>query len=409
LIKLNKKFFILKDLMLNIIGMFFVTGILQLVVYPFLSRQVEPSNFGTILTVIGIGNALAVIFGSSLTNVKLLTQNEYVNELKFKDFKALVLKSILLIVPIMTAVSILYSKQSSVIGIILVNVITILIMLRAYMVSYYRIELNYKLILYHLIITGLGYLFGILLYSVVKYWEVVFLSGEITAFIFAYKTTKYKNEEYKTSQLYKKTQNEYIQLIASSAITNVMVYIDRILINPILGAASVAIFFIASLMGKTLGLVLQPLASIILTYISKDLKIDKKKLFMYYSIVITVSGIFLYILSIVFTPTLIKLLYPQSFNDVKDYLNIANLGAIISILGSLIQPFLLKYCPLWWQPTIEILYGTIYILGGIVLMSFMQLYGFCLISVIANLIRLLGLLLVGIYYIYDLKKLKSYN
>lgn len=386
--------------MISIIGVFFVTGISQLIIYPYLSRKLDSSTFGSFLTVIGVASALAIIFGSSLMNMKLLTQNDYVNELENKDFKKLLLKSILFIIPIVTTVTLFYYRQSNVIDILLINILAVLTMMRAFMVSYYRIDLNYKFILYHLIATGAGYLFGVFLYRFVNYWEVIFLSGEVCAFLFAYRTTKYRNEEFKTSKLYKKTQIGFIQIIAAGAVTNVMIYIDRILINPILGAANVTIYFIASLIGKTLGLVLQPVASMIFNYIAKDTKVDKKKIFMYFSVFILILGVLLYIASVILSPMLIKLLYPKNFIDVKKYLNIANLGAVIAILGGLIQPFSIKYAPLWWQSIIEITYGCIYILGGIIFMSHMQLYGFCLIAVIANLIRLVGLLSVGVYYIY---------
>lgn len=388
--------------MLSIFGSLIVATILQLIIYPFLAKNLTSSDFGSFLTIIGISNALGVIFGSSITNLKLITQNTYIEDLKNKDFKKLLFNSSLVITAIMIVVLLLYSNKTAIIESILIIILTILTMFRAYMVAYYRIELNYKLILYHLIITGIGYIIGIIIYKAISYWPIIFLTGEIFAYVFAFRTTVYKYEEYNTSKLFKKTEKEYLQLLSSSSVTNILVYLDRIIINPILGASNVTVYYIASFMGKTLGIVLQPLSAIILTYLSKGITVDKKILFKYYVSLTLLLGFLMFIISIPLTPVLIRILYPQNFNSAKEYLNIGNLGVILTIMGTLIQPFLLKYCPLWWQPIIEIIYGLISIIGGIVFMLNMGIYGFCIVVVIANLIRLVMLLTIGYYYIYKL-------
>ena len=76
----QKKFFkyfkqrinFLQDVSLNIFASFMMTGILQIVVYPFLGSHMSADSYGLFLTLIGIVNIISVTLGNSLNNVRLL-------------------------------------------------------------------------------------------------------------------------------------------------------------------------------------------------------------------------------------------------------------------------------------------------------------------------------------------------
>lgn len=393
---INKKK-VLGDIVFNIAGSLILTATLQLIIYPLLSKNLGDFKFGSLLTIIGISNVLGSMIGVSLNNVRLLNDNFY-KQNKNEDFLPLISRNSILITFAMGICLIILYKQVTIFESIIILLIPILTMMRSFMNIYYRIDLNFKLILLHMLITSVGYVVGLIIYRLISIWPLVFLSGETFALIFALKTTSFKNEKYKKSNNYNRIKKESNLLITSNLISNLLVYLDRIIINPFLGAANVSVYFIASLIGKTMGIVLQPISSIILTYISKFNEKRGNLVFIYLNGIIIISSVIAFFIGIPLSPIIIKILYPENFNNAVGYFNIANLGAILSIAGTLLQPVTLKYCPLWWQSAIQFIYIVIYLVLCIVLMKSKHLYGFCIANVISNIIRYLMIFFVGLYY-----------
>lgn len=389
---------IIQDLILNIISSFIVTAILQIMVYPILSDKISDSLFGSVLTLTGLSNALGVMFGSSLNNIQLLNQNKY--NTKSGNYGILLKYTNLIVILLSIVIGFLFIKSIMIGELIIFIFIPLLTMLRAYMNIYYRLNLDYKNIFLHMLSTGLGYIVGLFLYSLINMWTIIFFTGELFAFIFAYLTTDFKKREKCKDENYMEIKNQYIQLVGANSVSNLLTYLDRFIINPILGANNVSLYFIASIVGKVVGIVLQPLSSIILTYISKLKNINERKLF---TLIITIVGIFgigIFMLTIYITPIVIKILYKDSFEAVKQYFNIANLSAILMVMGSLIQPLILKYCPMWWQGVIQSIYTLIYVVLGIIMMRRNGLQGFGIVAVLANLVRIAFLIFVGYYYLF---------
>lgn len=387
------------DLILNIIGSFFITGISQLIVYPLLSRQLGQLKFGSLLTLIGLSNVIGVVIGNSLNNVRLLKENEYVNRKINGDFKYLLSKSSMIAILIMIGISIIFHKQIRLIEAILLIISTILMIYRAYINVYYRIDLNYKLILLQMVVTGSGYLFGVVIFQFIHIWPIIFMFGELSAYIMGQFTTKYNKESSMKTKLFKETRSDFIQLASSNIIVNLLLYADRLLINPILGAANVSIYFVASLVGKTIGIVLQPIASVMLAYISKISNMNKRKSFLSVVSIVMSLGIIGYIIIMLITPVIIKIFYRNSLELAYPYFNLANLAGILMIMGSLIQPMILKFCSMKWQMITQSIYAVIYLLSNITLMKLNGLMGFCIATTISNGIRLIIFLVLGYVYI----------
>lgn len=389
---------VIKDLSLNMIGYFLLTGITQLIVYPFISSKVSTIQFGSVLTLMGIANALTGVFGISLNNIKLIKQDYYI-ENKFKDFRVLINRIIVYTLISMMLVTILFYKQLNIIESIILNIATVFLMLRSYMNSYYRVNLDYVRIIKHLGLTGLGYLLGLSIFNYIGVWPIIFCMGEIFAFIYAYRTTDFKLETKVKSDKFDEVKKDFIQLSTSNFIANSILYLDRILINPILGASNVALYYIASVVGKTIGIVMNPITSILLTYLAKMKDKNSKNAFYILSSASIIMGLVIYLISIPMTPIIVKILYPGDYLSAKPYFNFANLSVIIMICGTIINPLLLKNAPIWWQNIIQIVYCILYLGGSIVLMIKWGVYGFCIAGILANSVKFIMMEIVAYHYI----------
>lgn len=72
----QSKFFLV-DSSLNILASLLLTASTQLFIYPLLSRYYDAYEYGTILTSMGLINAIGVTLGSTINNTRLLAQKKY--------------------------------------------------------------------------------------------------------------------------------------------------------------------------------------------------------------------------------------------------------------------------------------------------------------------------------------------
>lgn len=246
-----------------------------------------------------------------------------------------------------------------------------------------------------MIVTSLGYIIGLLLSNFFGNWILAFLTGELFSSIYLIMTTDFVREEISITSRFKNVSYDYAQLTISNISGNLLLYLDRLLINPILGSSQVAVYYAASIVGKMMGIIIQPLTGVFLSYIARSDKnsgwIHFKKTFF----LSVISAIGIYVITIVSAPFLIKLLYTDLYENAINIYKLANLGAIIQVCGNLLQPVLFKYCKLWWQNILQLVYAITYITLGIYLMNEQGLYGFAYAVIISNSIKYIMMVLIG--------------
>lgn len=97
--------------------------------------------------------------------------------------------------------------------------------LRAYLPVFWRIELNYKLIMWHSVFTATGYIIGSLIFSHTKdNWLITFLVGEIFSFLFLLKNTQFLSYKVTKSQNFKKINRDFLNLFSSNIVANILTY-----------------------------------------------------------------------------------------------------------------------------------------------------------------------------------------
>lgn len=394
---LKKKMYF--DFLLNIVANLIFTVSSQIVVYPIISKNISEASFGTLLTVMGISNAIGVIFGGSLSQIRLLSKGKYTFE-ENESFNFLFLMTIFFSFITSNFIYFFFLGEIDKISFLMLLVLTSFIAIRSYLVVYYRINLNFKMIFLHMIMTSLGYIFGLIVFIFfIKTWVIVFLIGEIISFLFLYYTTNWKSEFNFNFKFSKKVGLDYFQLITSSSVYSMMTYVDRLLIYPFLGASQVAIYYAASLVGKLAGIVLLPLSNVILSYLSSEENKDGWKIFKILFFFSFFLGLLALITSILLSPFLIRILYPNLMNSIENVYIFASFAAIISAVAALLQPALMRYCPLWYQTFIQSIYAVSYVGFSIPLMNVWGLKGFAYGNLIASLIRYLLVVGIGIYYL----------
>ncbi len=390
---------LLKNVVLDFCGITVMAGVLQLLVFPLLSRKLSLEDFGSFLTLIAISNIMGSIFGGSINNIRLIRNQEYANSGYEGDFRIIMECGAVLTALGMLIGIFFFRNQVSPAEWLLLPLLSLLTMLRSYMTIEYRINLDYIKIMLHSFATCVGYLVGIPLFFYFNEWTLIFLVGEFCAFAYACSTTGLFNEPRTKTHLFKKTLKETIQLFFSNLVTNILSYLDRLMVNPILGPANVSIFFVASLVGKTMGTMLLPVAGVTLSFVSGAKKQHAPHLFIITIVGALACGVVAFVVSIPLSSIVIKFLYYNMLQDASAFFLVANLAVILATVGSLFQPVILRFCPIKWQMITQSVFLCVYIVFGVGLMLQYGLWGFCIGTIVAHLVRMVLLIAVGYFYI----------
>lgn len=395
---LKLKFKIILDFSYSILASVITMGTIQLIIYPLLAKIFTASEYGQLLTVMGIVNTISSSLGITLNNTRLIQNTKYYEKDIKGDFN--ILLSVVNIIGFTITIFIgnMFFELNLLTNLLL-SVLVILISSKSYLVVGYRLNLNFKLNLLSSIVSSIGYLIGALIVNYTLIWPLAFIIAEIFSIVFILFTLDLHKEPYKITKLFGESAIKYLLLVLTGLMGNLLVYLDRLIIYPILGGGFVSIYVTASFFGKSLGILMTPVAGVFLSYFSqKSFKMTLKR---YWNInfIIFLFSIAFFLFSWIIAPWFTGLLYPTLIKEAKPYIFYANTAAIIGVAANMIQSAVLKFSPTYWQLVKEIVYGIIYIGLGFILLSKYGLFGFCAAAISANSIKLILLCSIGSVFI----------
>lgn len=378
----------------------------QLIIYPYLARSLPDSMYGEVLTIMGVINTIGVSIGSSLNNTRLLLQSDYDNKKIMGDFNSLFIVSALLgsfIVAISTNIFVVSSFDT-----ISLMLLAFLLAFKAYYTVDFRLKINYTKVLHNNILGALGYLFGILIFVYTDKWVHIFLTGELIACIHLFLTASILKEGLIKTNVFKQTSVKYLYMFSAALISNAMTYMDRFLIFPLLGSEYVSIYMVSSFLGKSLGILMIPISGVLLTYVAKEDIISVKTFFKRLGI-FSFIALIIYLLTLIFGAYSTKILYPTLVKQALPYMGIANLAAVLHILGAIIQPIMMRYAHSKWYLITQFLYLIVYFITTYIGGQFGELFGFCIAVLFSNLFRFILMIVITTVSLNYNKKIEFEN
>lgn len=390
--------------MYSIIGSLLYTGATQLVTYPILSRYVTDYEYGVLLVQMGVVNAIAVSLGNSLNNCRILLDKRYNEEKITGDFNR-IYAGISIIQILLVICVLMFIVKSSAIEIGWSIGIALCVSFRSYHSVAYRTRINYKLYLMSNFAALVGYLIGTIIAVRIRVWQVAFFFGEAVSCVYIAFTAYTVWEPWACTKQFGATLRKYLLLAGAAVLSQLMLYLDRFFIYPVLGADSVSVFNISSFLGKTAGIIILPITGVILSYIAKQDKMSLREYFSQ-SFVFFAAVVIFYVGILLFGYPVIEILFPTLAMQARPYYALANLGSCLSVLGSTLQPASLKHCHSRWQVIIQSTYLLAYFLLGISLMRSCGLWGFCIAVILSNVVRIVMLFIVTLH---SLKKENNYG
>lgn len=383
-----KKIKVIFDMLLNVIATTIPTVVLQLLILPVLANYMSGDEYGLMVTILAVLNVIPSTVGNMLNNVRLLHEEEYKKMEKVGDFQILLVISETINIVIMSVLSVYYLGCEDIFSNILLVIIAILWLGREYHIVSFRIVLNYTAIMMNNIFMVLGYIIGFGFFKYLGYWQLIYIFGFLFSYIYIFKKSHIIQEPFKKTALFSMVTKDTIYLIIATLLARAINYADKILLYPLLGGTMVSIYYVATVFGKVVSLAITPVNSVALSYLSK---VNKKpnSLFKWTYLVGFVACVIGYILAIAFSRPILSLIYPGYVDDAMKYIYITSGTIVVSVLASLINPFVLRYFDVKWQICINGVTTIFYVVISLLLLKIAGLMGFCIGALLSNILKLI--------------------
>ena len=174
-----------------------------------------------------------------------------------------------------------------------------------------------------------------------------------------------------------------------------MNYADRLILYPLMGGKTVAIYYAATIIGKIIAIAITPINSVILSYLARINKLSRN---MFLKAILLGFGVAIvgYILCLLISHDVIAFLYPQWGDAAMYYVPLTTVTAMISLLCGFFNPFSLKLCSRVWQLVINGIGCIVYFTTSLGLLELCGLTGFCIGTIVGYSVRLLLMIIICI-------------
>lgn len=384
---------ILFDMALNIAATAMPTFVLQLLILPSLSEYMADERYGLLVTVLAFLNVVPSTMGNVLNNIRLLFNNSYIDKKQEGDFNLILAILSIIEIVILTIFMILYDKELTLVGLILTVLVSVLWLCREYFIVAFRLKINYVQILICNIVMIAGYAIGYYLFLLSGFWQFIYLFGLLLSLVYCFLKSNLIKEPFRRTALFKKTSIQGTLLLIAKILNRLITYADKLLIYPILGGAVVSVYYASTIFGKVVAIMITPINSVALTYLSK-MKSRKDSTFRSALTIGTVVCLIGYFVCVAVSRPILTILYPKFVDEAMKYIFITTGSTVLYALTSIVDPFIMKFFDMKWQIVINGLTITVYILLCLSLLHFGGLMGFCIGALLTNALKLITMIFI---------------
>ncbi len=372
------------DLIYTVMATVIMNAVLQIIIYPLITRFHGEAVTGNILYFIGIIYIVPQAFGTALNNARLVSRKSC--DVNNSDFIHLLVISSALSALICAGVGV-YERSNPLFS-VAYGVFSAIYMLRVYAQVEFRLVLNFKKHLLYYIIISCGYLIGFGLYMLTDLWLLIFIVGDSAALAYSlFKGDIFRKDG--KSQNRAQVNKIYGMLFLSTIVRDCVTQFDKVILKLTISAEVVTQYHVVSLIAKTMQMLVQPVNSLILSYLTvKDSELTKKQLLKFTGLSLGFGGVF-YGVCIAGTPIFVKLFYPDLYSAVMPYNLLVNLGLILGFVATLFMSILLTQEKTALHMTIQCVWGVCYIAAAYFAVLKFQLWGIAVVTLVANAAKLL--------------------
>ena len=362
----------------------------QVLIMPIISRNTNEKIFSEIILFITFFNIFCIVIGDELSNTRIARNKVY--DKKYADGDFFYLLFFLTICLIFLVIIANIFINISWLKIFIFCLIISLGVSRYFLMSFYKIDQKFKSILKANIFYLFGSICGLFLFFNYQLLYAPFLVAEILSILFICLDLFYLNKHsitFERTREFENTKKMFSDLSITAIIINLISYMDRVIILPILGASSMAIYFSASSTSKILALIANPLSSFLLSKMGTNDNLDKKNILRFAIKYFLPMIIVFFSASLILCFIAINFLYPQYYFPAINLIYPISLAVSLSLVNILFKPFLILTVKSKLVLYSNIFYALTFMLSIYPMVYFGGLYGFACSVALGRLIQLL--------------------
>lgn len=367
---------ILSDSIWSISGLVVMNVCLQFAVYPFWERRAGEETLGNILYLISLMNVISVSIGVSANYARLKrSEDDKAGNMPYIAFLGV---CSLIAFSAAMLISFFGGVEMSVSEALLFGCVMCATMWRYYADVEFKLSLNYRsYFLYYFSIT-VGYAIGIVLFYLTGLWPLTLLTGELfgLSYVLARGRIFRGGVAFVKSEFFDITRLAVV-LFGAEALATLIFNADRIMLKLLLDSTAVAEYYSASLLGKTIALLTGPLTGVIVGYLFKykgELSVRGMNLIFGGSALIVICAT---AACTVGSYIIIPFLYPDQYQDIKNYFLITNLSQVLYFIANVITVILLRFAKSRYQLYVNVVYAVAFVAVCVPLTLYADFGGFC--------------------------------
>lgn len=365
----------LNDSFLSIAGLVIMNVAAQFAVYPAWNQYLGAEINGEILYLMSILNIYAVSMGSACNYARMT--REAVRKQRNSDYTLYMCMATAAAVALSPIVPYLTSMPMDEMDVALFALLCILTMWRYYADVEYRLSLNYRECFCYYLIIGAGYLVGIALFRLTGRWALALIPGEAAGVAMVALRGNVLRGGVRPTKEFRAALSLMLMLTGTDILSNLIFNGDRLLLNVMVNGVAVTVYYLASLLGKTMSLITTPLNSVIIGYLARyDGGLDRKLMHMI-TVLALGAGVLATAACTVASHILIPWLYPTEYDLVKEFFVTANLAQVLYFLGNVITVVLLRFSKARYQLYINLVYAAAFLIICPAAAHWYGIDGFC--------------------------------
>lgn len=386
---------LLSDSAWSIAGLVLMNMTAQFAVYPLWNRELGNEPYGRILYLIAGMNIIAVSMGVACNYARMKASAE--GKTENRPYNRMLLITTCALVPWCVLVALFAGGG----GLNLPEAGLLILLGAASMWRYYadveyRLKLDYKGFFIYYLVISVGYGIGVGLFLWLKLWPLALLPGELAGIFLVYRRgTVLRKIETENAGQDKAVTGMVTTLFVTEVISNLIVNGDRVLLNLLVNATAVTVYYQASLMGKTMTLVTTPLNSVLIGYLSRVKGGLTKKIMNLVTLACLAAVPAATLVATIGSHILIRILYPQNYELVSPYFIMANIVQVAFFVSGVAATVLLRFCKTGYQLYINLVYAGLFIVLCVPGVLLWQVDGLCVGMMAAGLLKLGYVLLLG--------------
>ena len=171
---------------------------------------------------------------------------------------------------------------------------------------------------------------------------------------------------------------------------------DRVVLKYLIGNTAVTQYYVTSLIGKTMVLLVAPVNTIMISYLTRRKELLGKRQYLgFVGAGLGVSAVF-FLFAQIGTPIFVRLLYGDLYESVKSLITVVNLTQILGLLSAYLFILVLTFTEEKWQLILQISHLVLMAVLVLIFTGKHGIMGFAAASLIANALRVAAVTVLGL-------------